>query len=174
MSLKDFQAHSTGRRHQLALSKIDTNLETLSSSSHTTPAGDGGKKIQRGGPVRRDRPAPTAKHPASHNFHASVTPAVSSRDSATVKQSTSSESSTKKVKQVTNKSKRSKKVKSPKDKRESTATPTASAGPRSSDLSDSFLGNRQYNSNPDDSMCNRECGRCGEYMNHLTDAYVLV
>lgn len=174
MSLKDFQAHSIGRRHQLALSKVDTNLEKLPSSSHTTPAGVGGKNIQRGGLVRSGQPAPTAMHPASLDVHASATPPVSSRASETVKQSTSSTSSTKTVKQMTNKAKKSTKVKRPKKERESIATPTASARLKILGLNDEYLGDRQDNSNPNHSMCGQECGWCGQYMNHLTDAYVLI
>lgn len=171
MSLKDFQAHSIGRRHQIALSRVGTNLETLPTSSRTTPAGDGGKSIRRGGPVRSGKPTSTAIHPASLDVHASATPPVSSHASNTVKQSTSS---TETVKQMTNKAKRSKKIKRPNEKRESSATPTAFAGLKSLGYNDSFLGDRQHNSNQNDSMCGRECGWCGQYMNHLTDAYVLI
>ena len=171
MSLKDLQAHSIGRRHRLALGKVNADPKPLPSSSRTAPAGARGKDIQKRGPVGSDRAAPTPMHSAVHDVHTSVTPLVGSHASEPVRKSTAPVET---VKQVTNKAKTPKKAKRPKDKVKSIATPPASAGIRILGLSDNFIGNRQPNGNPNHSMCGQGCGWCGQYMNHLTDAYVVL
>lgn len=168
MSLRDFPAHSRGRQHQSALSKVDANLRPLPESAGIAPAVNHGKDIQGRGIVGNDKAAST---------HDSAAPPVSSLTSETVIGSTFS---TERVKPVTNKAKRSKKVKQPKSKVESIATPPASAGLDSSGFNDSGVGffvdsfpsNLQNNSNPNDFICDQDCGWCGQYMNHLANEYV--
>ena len=170
MSLKDFPAHSQGRRHQVALSRVDANLETLPSSSRTTSAVNHGKNIPGRGLVGSNKIAPIATHSASLGVPGPATPPVSSLASETAKQC---RSSTEAVKQVSNKAKRSKKVKQPKEKSESITTPPASTGLKNPSLNDSFPSNRQDKSKPNNLMCGQGCGWCGQSVNHLADAYVV-
>lgn len=174
MSLRDFPAHSRGKQHQSALSKVDANLRPLPKSAGIAPAVNQGKDIQGRDIVGSDKTASTAIHLSFLDFHDLATPPVSSLASETAIGSTFS---TETVKQVTNKAKRSKKAKQPKSIVESIATPPASAGLDGSGFNDSRVGffvdsfpsNLQNNSNPNDFICDHDCGWCGQYMNHLAN-----
>ena len=177
MSFKDFPAHSRGRQHQSALSKVDSSLRPLPESAVIAPAVNHGKDIQGRGIVGNDKAASTAMHLSFSDFHDSATPPVSSLASETVIGSTFS---TETVKQVTNEAKRSKQVKQPKSIVESIAIPPASAGPDGSGFNDSRVGfvidsfpsNLQHDRSPHYFICDQDCGWCGQYMNHLANEYV--
>lgn len=177
MSLRDFSAHRRGRQHQLALSKVDTNLRQLHESTCIAPTINHGKDIQEGGIIGSDKAASTTIHSTFLDVHRSATPPFSSLAPETVVGSTFS---TETVKQMTNKAKRSKKVKQPKSIVESIATPPTSAGLDSLGLNDSRVGlfvdsfpnNLQNSSNTNDFICDQDCGWCGQDMNHLANEYV--
>lgn len=123
MSLKDLPAHNRGRRHQLALSKVDASLRPLPESVDTAPAVNRHKDTQGRGIVGSDKTTSTARHFNSLATHDSAGLPVGSSASETV---TGSTFPTETVKQNTNKAKRSKEVKIPKSIVNSTATPPAS------------------------------------------------
>ncbi len=177
MSLTDFSAHSRGRQHRLALSKVDTNLRQLHRSTCIAPAINHGKDIQEGGVVGNDKAASTTIHSTFLDVHRSANPPFSSLAPGTVVGSTFS---TEAVKQMRNKAKRSKKVKQSKSIVESIATPPTSARLDSLVLNDSRVGlfvnsfpnNLQNSSNTNDFICDQDCGWCGQDMNHLANEYV--
>ena len=177
MSLKDLPAHNRGRRHQLALIKVDANLRPLPESAHIAPAVNRRKDTQGRGISGSDKTTSTTRHLNSLASHDSADPPVGSSASETV---TGSTFSTDTLKQKTNKAKRSKKVKQPKSIVESIATPPGATGLDSSDFNDSGVGffidsfpsDQQNNRNPSDFIYDQDSGRWGQSMSHLANKYV--
>ena len=177
MSLKDLPAHNRGRRHQLALSKVDANLRPLPESADIAPAVNRRKDSRARGIVGSEKPTSTAKNFNSLAFHNSADPHVGSSASETV---TGSTVSTDTVKQKTNKAKRSKKGKQPKSIVESIATPPAATGLDISGFNDSGVGffvdsfpsDQQNNRNPRDFIYDQDSGRWVQTMSHLANKYV--
>ena len=124
MSLKDLPAHNRGRRHQIALSKVDANLRPLPESADIAPAVDPRKVTQVRGIGGSDKTSSTARHLNSLAFNDSADSPVGSFASETIRGSTFS---TDIVKQKTKKAKRSKKVKLPNNIVKSIAIPPASS-----------------------------------------------
>ena len=122
MSPKDLPAHNRGRRHQLALSKVDASIRPRPESVDIAPAVNRRKNTQGRGIVGSDKTTSTARHFNSPPTHDSAGPPVGTSASQTV---TGSTYPTETMKQKTNKAKRSKEVKLPKSIVKSTATPPA-------------------------------------------------
>lgn len=174
MSARDFTAHSHGRRHQLALTKVDVHLRSLPDAVWSVPAVRRGEDTQGEGRVGSDKTASTAAPSNSLGVRSSVIPAVGS---LALEKAMGSPCSVETGKQVRNKAKGSKKVKQPKGTVEGIAASHAPAvldRPGCNDgqvgfFVDSFPGNVRSDRWPKNLMCNQDCGRCGEYMNHLAD-----
>ena len=176
MSLKDLPAHNRGRRHQLALSKLDTDLRPLPESLEVLPAVNRRKDTQGRGIVGSDKTISTTRHFKSLAFHDSADPPVGSSALETVTGSTFSADT---VKQKMNKAKRSKKVKQSKCTVEKIATPPVSTGLDSSGFNDSGVGffidsfpsDLQNNRNSSDFVYHQDCGGWGQSMSHLANKY---
>ena len=179
MSLKDLPAHNRGRRHQLALSKVDANPLPLPESVDIAPAVNRRKDTQERGIAGSDKTTSTTRHLNSLASHDSADPPVRSSASETV---TGSTFLTDRVKQKTKKAKRSKKVKEPKSIVESIATQPAATGLDSSGSNDSGVGffidsfprDQQDNRNPSDFIYHQDSGRWGQSMSHLANKYVFL
>ena len=172
MSLKDLPAHNRGRRHQLALSKVDATLRPLPDSADIAPAVNRRENTQGRGIVGSVKSTSTASHLNSLAFHDSANPPIGSSVSEPV---TGSTFSTDTVKQKTNKTKKSKRVKQPKCIVESVATPPASTALDNSGLRDSGVGffidsfpsDIQNNRNPSGFVYDQDSGRWGQSMGRL-------
>ena len=122
MSLKDLPAHNQGRRHQLALSKVNANLRPQTELTDIAPAVNHRKDSQGRGIVGSAKTTSTARPYNPLAFHDSAAPPVGSYASETV---TGSTFSTDTMKQKTNKARKSEKAKQPKSIVEILAGPPA-------------------------------------------------
>ena len=174
MSHKDFTAHTQGKKHQLALRKVDADLRSLPDSAWSASAVEHVKNIQKNGHVGSDKAASTAKPSDSHGVHAPTNPSVTSLGSKKAR-------STEVVKSGTKKAKRSKKVEQPKVSEKGIPTSLAPAGFDTLGYNntlargsiETFPRSVHSNGNSNYIVCNQECGCCGQYMNHLANEYVL-
>lgn len=154
------------------------HLRSLPDAVWSVPAVRRGEDTQGEGRVGSDKTASTAAPSNSLGVRSSVIPAVGS---LALEKAMGSPCSVETGKQVRNKAKGSKKVKQPKGTVEGIAASHAPAvldRPGCNDgqvgfFVDSFPGNVRSDRWPKNLMCNQDCGRCGEYMNHLADEYDL-
>ena len=170
MSPSNFPAHSNGRRHQLALSKVDANLPLLPTVSH-------GNGIHGKSWIGSDDTTSTPISSTLLGVHGLVTP-LSSLASENILRSTSS---TEPVDQTTNQPKRSKREKKPKSTTKSTALLSTYTGFDSVNFTDNRVGFfidtlpgnlSNNNCNTEYSICDQNCGWCGQCMDHLVNGYV--
>ena len=165
----NFPAHSDGRRHQLALNKVDANLPLLPTVSH-------GNDTYGKSWIGSDYTTSTPISSTLLGVHGLVTP-LSSLASENMLRSTIS---TEPVDQATNQPKRSKRVKKPKSTTKSTALLSTYTGFDSINFTDNRVGffidtlpgNLSYNSNTEYFICDQDCGWYGQYMDHLVNRYV--
>ena len=115
MSVKDLTAHSHGRRHRLALSKVDADLRVELESACLAPMISHGQDIQGSGGVGSDKPASTALASTSAMVSNVASPRIGS---SALRGAVTSASSTKPLKQGAEKTKRPRKAKQPKSTKE--------------------------------------------------------
>ena len=174
MSLKDAPAHRNGKRHQLALNKVDANPQPMPFSASLPPTADYGEDGQADGQGRDEVEANSAVSNAMASNLSLLPVMANPSGSSDSRGALASTSSINAAKQEVKAQKRSKKAKQPKRTKENNSPAHAGSGNlqstdyRAGYFIDNFPNALHNHSQTSYSICGKECGSRGQCMDHLS------